>query len=37
MRPSLGWAVLGLTSLAAAADLVQVRARGTLRVIVAAD
>jgi ABC-type amino acid transport substrate-binding protein len=37
MRVPLGWAVLGLGTLAGAADLEQVRARGSLRVIVAAD
>jgi ABC-type amino acid transport substrate-binding protein len=37
MRFSLGWAVLGLGTLAGAADLEQIRARGALRVIVAAD
>ncbi|HET9316424.1 MAG TPA: transporter substrate-binding domain-containing protein [Vicinamibacteria bacterium] len=37
MRLVLGWAVLGLGGLAGAADLEQVRARGALRVIVAAD
>jgi peptidoglycan lytic transglycosylase F len=37
MRHALGCAVLGLSSLASAADLDQVRSRGTLRVIVAAD
>ena len=37
MRLALGWAVLGLGTLAGAADLEQVRARGTLRVVVAAD
>jgi ABC-type amino acid transport substrate-binding protein len=37
MRHALGWAVLGLSSLAGAADLDQVRTRGVLRVIVAAD
>jgi ABC-type amino acid transport substrate-binding protein len=37
MRLALGWAVLGLGGLAAAADLEQVRSSGVLRVIVAAD
>lgn len=37
MRHALGGAVLGLASLAGAADLEQVRSRGTLRVVVAAD
>jgi glutamine transport system permease protein len=37
MRVACGWAVLGLSTLAGAADLPEVRSRGALRVIVAAD